>query len=119
MKIALLKFHLCCGNAVGQAPVSFAGWVDLGKALHLLSKSRRIGRLFSGRGAYQNSVKTSRASSCSSQMSFAFVQTHVHQDNKLDCGGYVQTLAKTPPANSDPGIYSIDCEMVIYVNLQN
>nr|CAB3265530.1 putative exonuclease GOR-like protein [Phallusia mammillata] len=38
-------------------------------------------------------------------------ETHVHQDNKLDTSGYVQTLDKSSESKT-PGIFSLDCEMV-------
>lgn len=40
----------------------------------------------------------------------AYSNTHVHDDNKRDCRGYVQTGMKKHK-ESKPAVYSIDCEM--------
>ena len=39
-------------------------------------------------------------------------QYHVTDDKTNNLTGFMRTVAKSPPANGNPGLYAMDCEMV-------
>ncbi len=57
----------------------------------------------------------SRFNCCSGDSSAkgcSIARYHVTDDKTNNLTGFMRTVVKSPPANGNPGLYAMDCEMV-------